>query len=93
MNPQVGDIVEYICVYSGQRDIGYVRSILEEVEGLRPQLFLVESQGVVGQKQWKRESLIISKSSPVWNIAEDLEINIELTEGYDDGKEKESNIS
>ena len=81
MNPQVGDIVEYICVYSGQRDIGYVRRILEEVEGLRPQLFLLESQEFMGQKQWKRESLIISKSSPVWSIAEDLSINQVISEG------------
>tara|TARA_R110002020_G_scaffold181201_1_gene375963 strand:+ start:134 stop:367 length:234 start_codon:yes stop_codon:yes gene_type:complete len=77
----VGDIVEYICVYSGQRDIGYVRRILEEVEGLRPQLFLLESQEFMGQKQWKRESLIISKSSPVWSIAEDLSINQVISEG------------
>ena len=81
MNPQVGDIVEYICVYSGQRDIGYVRRILEEVEGLRPQLFLLESQEFMGQKQWKRESLIISKSSPVWSIVEDLSINQVISEG------------
>jgi len=81
MNPQVGDIVEYICVYSGQRDIGYVRRILEEVEGLRPQLFLLESQEFMGQKQWKRESLIISKSSPVWGMVEDLSINQVISEG------------
>ena len=40
-----------------------------------------------------KEKLSKLISYKAWNIAEDLEINIELSEGYDDGKEKQSNNS
>ena len=36
-----------------------------------------------------KENLSKLVSYKAWNIAEDLEINIELSEGYADGKEKE----
>ena len=39
-----------------------------------------------------KENLSKLVSYKAWNIAEDLEINIELSEGYD-GKKKESNNS
>ena len=40
-----------------------------------------------------KENLSKLVSYKAWNIAEDLEINLELSEGYDDGKKKESNNS
>ena len=44
-------------------------------------------------REMVKEKLSISEgySHEAWNIAEDLEINLELSEGYDDGKKKESN--
>ena len=39
-----------------------------------------------------REALEKRSKSEAWNIAEDLEINLELSEGYD-GEKKESNNS
>ena len=44
-------------------------------------------------REMVREKLSKSEGCTAWNIAEDLEINLELSEGYDDGKKKESNNS
>ena len=58
MNVKVGDIVKFICDYEHTKNEGQVLRILEKVNGMRPQLFLVQSQGVKGPKQWLRPSRI-----------------------------------
>ena len=59
MNVQVGDIIGFICDYKHTKVEGQVLIILEKVNGMRPQLFLVQSQGVKGPKQWLRPSRIL----------------------------------
>jgi len=59
MNVKVGDIVKFICDYEHTKNEGQVLRILEKVNGMRPQLFLVQSHGVKGPKQWLRPSRII----------------------------------
>ena len=51
MNVQVGDIIGFVCDYKHTKVEGQVLRILEKVNGLRPRLFLVQSQGVKGPKQ------------------------------------------
>jgi hypothetical protein len=46
MNVKVGDIVKFICDYEHTKNEGQVLRILEKVNGMRPQLFLVQSQKV-----------------------------------------------
>jgi len=58
MNVKVGDIVKFICDYEHTKNEGQVLRILEKVNGMRPQLFLVQSHGVKGPKQWLRPSRI-----------------------------------
>jgi len=58
MDVKVGDIVEFICDYEHTKNEGQVLRILEKINGMRPQLFLVQSQGVKGPKQWLRPSRI-----------------------------------
>ena len=60
MNPQVGENIMFICQYEKTRKGGQVLRIMEEVEDVRPRLFLVRSQGVMGSKQWVRTSKILS---------------------------------
>ena len=98
MNPQVGDIVQVSRVWRGTHIGGQVIRIFEKCPPYAEDYYLVKSQGVTGVELWFARSDIISiisegYSHEAWNIAEDLEINIELSEGYDDGKEKESNYS
>ena len=52
MDLKVGDIIGFICDYKHTKIEGQVLRILEKVNGLRPRLFLVQSQGVKGPKQW-----------------------------------------
>ena len=59
MNVKVGDIIKFICDYEHTKKEGQVLRILEKVNGMRPQLFLVQSQGVKGPKQWLRPNRII----------------------------------
>ena len=44
-----------------------------------------------GRTAWIQNYPVITGSynAEVWNVAQDVEINLELSEGYDDGKEKE----
>ena len=51
MDLKVGDIIGFICDYKHTKIEGQVLRILEKVNGLRPRLFLVQSQGVKGPKQ------------------------------------------
>ena len=60
MNPQVGETIEFLCDYERTNKVGQVLRIMEEVEDVRPRLFLVRSQGVMGSKQWVRTSKILS---------------------------------
>ena len=60
MDVKVGEIIGFICDYKHTKVEGQVLRILEKVNGLRPRLFLVQSQGVMGSKQWVRTSKILS---------------------------------
>ena len=60
MNPQVGETIEFLCDYERTNKVGQVLRIMEEVEGLRPRLFLVRSQGLMGSKQWIQSRKILS---------------------------------
>ena len=60
MDVKVGDIVGFICDYKHTLDKGQVLRIMEEVEDVRPWLFLVKSHGVMGSKQWVRSGKILS---------------------------------
>ena len=59
MNVQVGDIIGFICDYKHTKVEGQVLRILEKVNGLRPRLFLVQSQGVKGPKQWVKQDKVL----------------------------------
>ena len=61
MDLKVGDIIGFICDYKHTKIEGQVLRILEKVNGLRPRLFLVQSQGVKGPKQW----VSLNRVSPV----------------------------
>ena len=58
MNVQVGDIIGFVCDYKHTKVEGQVLRILEKVNGLRPRLFLVQSQGVKGPKQWVKQTKV-----------------------------------
>ena len=58
MDLKVGDIVGFICDYKHTKVEGQVLKILEKVNGLRPRLFLVQSQGVKGPKQWVKQTKV-----------------------------------
>ena len=58
MDLKVGDIVGFICDYKHTKVEGQVLRILEKVNGLRPRLFLVQSQGVKGPKQWVKQTKV-----------------------------------
>ena len=97
MTPQVGNIVQVSRVWRGTHIGGQVIRIFEKCPPYAEDYYLVKSQGVTGVELWFARSDIISiisegYSHEAWNIAEDLEINIELSDGYD-GKKKESNNS
>ena len=86
MNPQVGDIVQVSRVWRGTHIVGQVVRIFEKCPPYTEDYYLVKSQGVGGVELWFARSDIISiisegYSHEAWNIAEDLEINIELSEG------------
>ena len=58
MDLKVGDIIGFVCDYKHTKVEGQVLKILEKVNGLRPRLFLVQSQGVKGPKQWVKQSKV-----------------------------------
>ena len=58
MDLKVGDIIGFVCDYKHTKVEGQVLRILEKVNGLRPRLFLVQSQGVKGPKQWVKQTKV-----------------------------------
>ena len=98
MIPQVGDNIQFYCKKCRRQRHGQVTRIFEKCPPVAQDHFLVKYQGLWSDSVWitvDQVSSIISEgySHEAWNIAEDLEINLELSEGYDDGKKKESNNS
>ena len=59
----------------------YMREILDE-----------KNKDIASLHRQLREVIEKLSKSEAWSVAEDLEINLELSEGYD-GKKKESNYS
>jgi len=58
MDLKVGDIIGFVCDYKHTKVKGQVLRILEKVNGIRPRLFLVQSQGVKGPKQWVNQTKV-----------------------------------
>ena len=58
MNPQVGDNIKFFCNYERCSKTGKVLRILQEIEGVRKPLFLVESHAVADEKQWMKSNRI-----------------------------------